>query len=94
MMSCLQSTKLDFELGERKELGILRSPYCPLWHRKEQKDPEKSQFLEGCRFSGFYGCHGTVLQTEGKQGALTLFANDMIEMLLVVVLDACGEAEV
>lgn len=34
------------------------------------------------------------MQTEGKQGALTLFANDIIEMLLVVILDACGEAEV
>lgn len=34
------------------------------------------------------------MQTEGKQGALTLFANDIIERLLVVILDACGEAEV
>lgn len=35
-----------------------------------------------------------VSQTEGKHGALTLFANYMIEMLLVVILDTCAEAEV
>lgn len=35
-----------------------------------------------------------VSQAEGKQEALALFANDTIEMLLVVILDTCGEAEV